>query len=361
MLFRLLQHLDRSCFSSQVISLTSVGPVGEDIQALGIPVRALGMRPDRLNPLALVRLIGWLRQDSASLVHTWLYHANLLGALFANLTGRPPVLWTILSSDMDMSHYSRISGWTLRACAWLSGWPKAVVVNSHVGRDFHSQIGYHPREWILIPNGIDLETFKPDSNTRNDVRMELGLDPETLLIGYVARFDPMKDHATFLRAARSLLDAESAAHFLLCGTGMTAENRVLVSQVESLRLEEHVHLLGNRDDIPKITAALDIASLTSISEGFPNVVAEAMACGIPCAVTDVGDVACVVGDTGRVVPKRDPVSMANAWMELSEMGVEGRQKLGTRARRRVQQHYSIGQMVERYREVYEQFARKRGE
>jgi glycosyltransferase involved in cell wall biosynthesis len=228
-----------------------------------------------------------------------------------------------------------------------------VVVNSATGQAFHTQIGYHPREWVLIPNGIDDQQFRPDAVARRSVRQELGLEPEALLIGLIARFDPMKDHTTFLQAARLLLDSHPQTHFLLCGAEVTPENLQLSCQIETGHLQERVHLLGLRRDITRITAALDVATLSSsFGEGFSNVVGEAMACEVPCVVTDVGDSAQVVGDTGIVVPPKDPQALADGWRKLIEMGVEGRQRLGRAAREWIQQEYSLESVVTQYENLY---------
>jgi len=253
---------------------------------------------------------------------------------------------------MDMSHYRRLSGWTVRLCALLSGWPQAVIVNSVAGSAFHAQYGYRPRQWALIPNGIDTQHFHPDASARQEVRRELGLAPEALLIGLIARFDPMKDHATFLRAAGHLACVEARAQFVLVGEHVTVDNPELSALIAQSQLSGRVHLLGPRSDMPRLTAALDIASSSSISEGFPNVIGEAMACGVPCVVTDVGDSARIVEETGIVVPPRNPLALMEGWQKLIGLGKAGRQQMGWMARERIQQYYSLERIVQRYENFY---------
>jgi len=253
---------------------------------------------------------------------------------------------------MDMSHYRRLSGWTVRLCALLSGWPQAVVVNSEAGSAFHAQYGYRPRQWALIPNGIDTQHFHPDASARQEVRRELGLAPEALLIGLIARFDPMKDHATFLSAAGHLARVEARAQFVLVGEHVTVDNPELSALIAQSQLSERVHLLGPRSDMPRLTAALDIASSSSISEGFSNVIGEAMACGVPCVVTDVGDSARIVEETGIVVPPRNPPALMEGWQKLIGLGQAGRQQMGWMARKRIQQYYSLEWIVQRYETFY---------
>lgn len=357
MLYKLVARSDRARFRHVVVSLTDTGTLGEGIEALGIPLHTLMMRRGIPDPTAMVRLLALLRRVSPDVVQTWLYHADLLGLLTAKLAGRRVVVWNIRASNMDMSRYGRLAAWTRRACAWLSRRPRAVIVNSEAGRAFHARIGYHPREWILIPNGIDTERFRPDTAARSSVRQELGLEPETPLIGMVARFDPMKDHRTFLRAASLLHRQHPELHFLCVGRGVTAADDALWNAIKAESVRDNMHLLGERQDIPRLTAALDIAtSASAFGEGFPNVVGEAMACAVPCVVTDVGDSASIVDDTGCVIPPEAPQALTTAWEELLALGAEGRQALGQRARGRAQTLFAFDQMVRQYEEVYERLA-----
>jgi glycosyltransferase involved in cell wall biosynthesis len=204
----------------------------------------------------------------------------------------------------------------------------------------------------VIPNGFDIERFRPDATARAWLIEQLGLSHEVALIGFVARFDPMKDHATFFRAASSLAAAEDSVHFVLAGDGMVASN-AQVSVLMDSGIRDKVHLLGRREDVPRLLAALDVATSTSAyGEGFSNAVGEAMACAVPCVVTDVGDSAWIVGDTGIVVPPGSPERLAEAWQRMLDMGREGRKKLGERARTRVVQRFEIGNVVRRFEDFY---------
>jgi len=256
-----------------------------------------------------------------------------------------------------MSCYSRLSAVLLRALARLSGWPDVVVANSKVGKAFHESLGYHPRRWAVIPNGFDVKRYRPDREARVRVRRELGCDPDTPLIGLIARYDPMKDHATFLRAASLLLRRQARARFALAGRGAEAENAVLAKTIKALGLGSAVHLLGERSDIPKIMAALDLLSMSSaFGEGSPNVVGEAMACGVPCVVTDVGDAARIVGETGKVVPPRSPEALADAWLALLALSADERARLGVAARRRIETSFALSEIVVQYEDLSEGLA-----
>ena len=205
---------------------------------------------------------------------------------------------------------------------------------------------------MVIPNGFDTDRFRPDPESRNRIREDLGLSPATRLVGMVARYHPVKDHAGFLRAAALLAGREPDVHFLLTGAGVTGDNRELVDLVRSLDLAACCHLLGERNDIPAVTAALDVAALTSLSEGFPNVVGEAMACGVPVAATAVGEAPELLDLIGAVVPCGDPERMAASWQQLLELPEDRRRTLCTAGRARILDRYSMTRMVSAFETLY---------
>jgi glycosyltransferase involved in cell wall biosynthesis len=178
------------------------------------------------------------------------------------------------------------------------------------------------------------------------------LRPDAPLIGLVARFHPVKDHATFIEAMAILSKKRPDVHFLLVGFGVTPENQWMAECIAHHGLEAQTHLLGMRSDIPRLTAALDIACSSSWSEAFPNAVGEAMSCGVPCVVTDVGDSAWMIGGTGVVVPPRDPQGLAQAWERLFSMGADERRNLGAEARRRAEALFSLDTMIHNYEQLY---------
>lgn len=354
MLAKLLTHMDRTRFKNVVISMTSQGPLGERIAASGIPVIPLAMQGPWSAARGLLRLIRALRRVRPDVLQTWLYHADLLGLIAGRLSGIPAVAWNIRCSTLRREDHPAHLWWTVKVLARLARFPRAVVANSRSGIAASERLGYRPRRWAFIPNGFDVETFRPSGEARSEVRDELGLPRHTLLIGLVARLDPMKDHATFLAAAGRLRQMRPDVHFMLVGADVVGTNPMLRSAIVEQRLEGVVHLCGERVDIPRVTAALDIATCSSYSEGFPNVIGEAMACGIPCVVTDVGDCAEVVGDTGVVVPSRNAEALAAAWCSLCDLDCAARASLGERARERILRHYSAAAVARRYEQLYEQ-------
>jgi glycosyltransferase involved in cell wall biosynthesis len=360
MLYRLLSKLDRKRFRPQAVVLIDVHPpvIAEKIRALGIPVRSLGMRPGGApSPIALLRLIRWLRQEPPDVIQTWQYYSDLAGAVAARLAGGIPVAWGIHHSTLNDQEFKRRTILTATMCARLSRWlPQRIVCCSEASREVHAGLGYAGEKMVVIPNGYDLDEFKPDPVARELVRKELQIPPEAPVIGLVARFHILKDHRSFVRAASLLHRDRPDVHFVLCGYDVTWENRELVTWIEEAGIRSRCHLLGLRDDIPKVTAAVDIACLTSSGEAFPNVVSEAMSCGVPCVVTDVGDAALIVGQTGIVVPPRNPDALAAAWRKMLDLGQEGRNHLGMVARQRIAERYSLPAIVDRYEHLFEELA-----
>ena len=346
MLRKLITTSDRERFRHVVVSMLEHATVTDALVADGIAVHSLGMRRDIFTPSAILRFLGLVRREAPQIVQTWLYHADLLG-LTGVIAARTKVVWNIRNS-----FHRGLSSPVTKACALLSWMPAAIVVNSDAGRRQYGSLGYRPRRWQLIPNGFDLKVLRPDPAARKAVRDALRMPVDAPLIGLVARFDPLKDHDTFLRAAGVLARTDSAVHFVLVGNGVVPGNALLDGLVRQEGLAGRLHMLGERRDIPWLTAAFDISSLSSYAEGFPNVIGEAMACGVPCVVTDVGDCRVIVGETGVVVPPRDPHALAEGWRTLLRMDRETRSRLGEAARQRIERHFSLRHVVSEYEKLY---------
>jgi glycosyltransferase involved in cell wall biosynthesis len=357
-LLKLVSNLSKDRFFNQVISLTDAGSVAKRLRDVDVKVSALRMHRGSINPIAVWKLAHLLRRTHPTIVQTWMYHADLIGGLAAKLAGRYPVIWNIRQSNLDPVHSKRTTVWTAKACARLSRYlPERIVCCAESARRIHVDLGYAGERMVVIPNGIGADIFKPDSHARATMRAEISIDERTILIGLVARFDPQKDHETFVRAAGMLYKEFPDARFLLCGPGVTRENKQLMRWLQSNGIADHCHVLGEREDIPRLMTALDIATSSSAyGEGFPNAIGEAMACGVPCVVTDVGDSSLLVGDPDRVVPPRQPESLAAAWRRLLAMDKAGRAQVGRAGRRRMEDQFDIVAITRRYEELYEQVA-----
>jgi glycosyltransferase involved in cell wall biosynthesis len=355
MLHKLIQAADPTRVVHGVVSLMEKDLVGEEIASLGAPVRALGMRRRIPWPWQILRLRRMIRELNPDILHGWMYHGNLAASVVAaTLTPRPVVLWNVRQSLYDLAREPFATRLVIRANRLLARGVRCIMYNSTLSARQHERYGFPAQKTVVVPNGFDCQHFCPDMQARQAVRAELGLGEGVHVIGMVARFHPMKDHYNFLEAAVRLVRAIPQARFMLIGRDVNAANAMLVETIGRLGLAGQVMLLDERKDIPKLLMAFDVFTLSSAwGEGFPNVIGEAMAAGLPCVVTDVGDSKDVVGDAGRVVPARDPDALARAWEQLATMGPEGRRRLGAQARARVEREYGIEAITRRYEDLYE--------
>lgn len=339
-----------------VVGLVAGGVHAEQLRLMGIRVEELDIRGPISAIRGLVSLIRIFRKRRPDVVQSWLYHADLLSTIACLIVMRIPHAWNLRCAELDPADHSRFLIGMTRFLAILSPIPHAVVTNSQAGRISHELLGYRPRRWEVIPNGIDAVRFQPPVEENTCLRRELRLPEESLLVGLVGRFHPMKDHRNFLAAAAIVRSHRHDVHFILVGSGLDMKNAAITSESSRLALENCVHLLGERRDVTDMNRAFDVAVCASYSEGFPNAIAEAMACGVPCVTTDVGDAAYLVGDTGRIVPPRTPSALASAILNILDMTEESRRYLGNRARRRITSDFSVERLVDRYVALYRELA-----
>lgn len=353
-LFKLLSKMNRNLFESEVISLTNIGPIGRQIREIGIPVTSLELNRRFPNPYKFYELVKKIKKSNSDLIQTWMYHADLIGGWAAKLATSSPVIWNIRHSDFHKNGTKRMTNLVVGLCRLFSRRiPNHILSCSETAKNLHIQWGYPADKTQTIPNGFDLDVFRPDPLAYRTIRQELKIPEESILIGLIGRFHPQKDHLTFIRAASKLAEKFDSVAFVLCGDNMTWENPKLRKWIGEDRFRERFFLLGRRDDIPRITASLDIAVSSSLyGEGFPNTIGEAMSCGIPCVVTDVGDSASLVGETGIVVPPGDPDRLANGLERLILSGKEERGRLGEMARERIRENFSLPVTVRCYEDLY---------
>ncbi|MBI2300426.1 MAG: glycosyltransferase [Armatimonadetes bacterium] len=361
MLYRLLTHSDPATFDSVVFGLAREGELVPQIEALGVPTLVLGMASGVPDPRCLWRVARELRRRRVQVVQTWMYHSDLLGGLAARMAGRIPVAWGIHHTTWDRETMKPATRACARLCARLSrALPSAIVCCSHLSQELHIRYGYDAGRCRVIPNGFDTEVFRPLPEARAEVRREHGLPPGAPLVGLIARFDSTKDHGTFVAAAERLHRALPEACFLLCGRQIQWDNETLAGWIDAAGLRPWFRLGGLRDDLPRIYSALDVNCSSSRTEAMPLAVGEAMACGVPCVVTDVGDSARLLGDTGRVVPAGDADALAGALREVLSLPPAVRGALGESARQRIQEHYSLASTMAQYSALWRDLARSRG-
>jgi glycosyltransferase involved in cell wall biosynthesis len=361
MLYKLLSNIDRQRFKPTVVSLTQRATLAVPIEALGIPVYALGMKNGGIpSTQVILELVKIFRKTKPDLVQGWMYHSNL-AAQFANVLSLnfAPIVWNVRHSLNSLDDERPGTAAVIKASIPLSKFTSRIIYNSKISAIQHDKLGYPGSKENIIPNGFDPELFKPSIDARNSVRAELGLASDCILIGRFARFHDMKDYPNLLRGASILLKQRPDVHFLLIGRDLNLQNPVISELIAELGIGNRIHLKEESRELPLYTAAIDIATTTSShGEAFPNVVGEAMCCGVPCVVTDVGDSAWIVGDTGRAVPPRNPAALAHAWQELVDLGADGRAALGKAARERAVSCFSLDSVVSEYEKLYESVVAK---
>ena len=353
MLYKLLAETDLDRFAPVVVSLIDRGDLRARIEALGIPVHMIKMKPGVPSPLGFYRLVRLLRKLNPDFVLGWMYHSCLASQLAKFfLPRRTRIFWSIHYANDSFASEKLLTAVVVRACALISKLADQIIFVSRASQAQHRRLGYHLSRSCVIPNGINTAEFVPSKESRASVRHELGLSEDAFLIGMTGRYHPTKDHANFLRAAALTVTKHRDVNFLMVGQGVDEHNVALRQLIESSGLSRRVHLLGERHDIARIAAALDVFSLSSNSESFPNVIGEAMACEVACAVTNVGDAHWIVGDSGMVVPPRDPHRLAAAWSCIIELGADKRLALGRSARERVIKYFQLDSVARRYEDLY---------
>lgn len=354
MLAKLLETLDCDQYKLTVVSLKKRGVIAERIEALGISVYHLNLNAPLKWYDGILQFRRLLQQKSPDLIQGWMYHGNLASFLLKALfTPKTPVLWNIRHSLHMLHEQPVVLRLLIRLGAFLSKSCQGIIYNAGISARQHAAMGYSPQKEIVIPNGFDLELFRPDQQARKKVRGDLKIPEEAILIGLIARFDPLKDHVNFLKAAALLAREKDDVYFLMVGRGVDQKESGLLKWIERLGLKGRAICLGERHDVAPYYAALDIMALTSHAEAFPNVVGEAMSSGVPCVVTDVGDCRYLVGNTGVVAPPGNPEALKAGFGKLIEMGPAERGLLGEAARNRIRERFSILSIVTQYETLYQ--------
>lgn len=352
-LLQLLSNIDKERFDCYVINLTDHKALIPQFHAQGIRVYNFDFQIKLGSLFQLLNLVRLIHKINPDLVHTWMYHADLIGGIASRLAGVRRLLWGIHHSNLDVDKNSRVTLYIVRICAWLSGvLPTRISVCSRVALDSHLHFGYrNPIDhYAVIPNGFNLALFKPDAIARRNIRSELEIPDDAVLFGMMARYHPQKDHPGFLQAALNIIARFPNVYFVLCGTGVDENNSVLQKYLSGTEWRQRIFLLGYRSDVSQIYAALDVHMLCSHGEAFPNVLGEAMASGVPCIAAEVGDCREIIGDTGLIYPAGNVPEIIACMLKML---VSDRSELGRRARQRIDEHYTLDKMVDRYQSLYD--------
>ncbi len=357
-LARLLAHpaMTAGGLRHEVLSLLPLGAVAERLDAAGINIHSIDMARGWPGPIRLMRLAGIIRRVQPAIIQGWMYHGNLAGLVGRALQfRRPPLLWNMRHSLADIAREPARTRIVIRLGARFSGIPAATIYNSAVAALQHEAIGYDNDRAIMIPNGFDCQLFAPRAGADLVLRRKFGIRKEATVVALVARAHPMKSVDVLVEAVRRARSAGHDLHLLLVGNGMDRPGPGL-SQALAQLPADRVTLAGEQRDVADWLAGVDMLVVASSwGEGFPNILGEAMASGVACIATDVGDSAAIVDQTGLVVPPGDADAMATALSRLERLGKIGRQMIGQAARNRIIEHYSLDHVAARYAELYGRF------
>ncbi len=348
-LYRLVTSPCGDCTHS-VVALTPGGVFAQRLRDAGIELTHFDFRVAPISGfLGLFRLMKHTRPD---VVQTWMYHADMFGGLAARFAGIRNVIWGIRVAEL-VGGDARATTFVRQACALLSRWvPATIACVAESARRSHVRAGYDPSRMVVVPNGFDLSKLVATQQQRDALRTACGFAPDNLVIGTIGRFNANKDQRNFVQAAGRLARRFGKARFLMVGRDVDAGNAELAAWIDETGFPDRFALLGERADVPACLSAMDAFCLSSRTEGFPNVVGEAMAMALPCVVTDVGDSALLVGDAGVVVPREDSVALAKGMTRLASLSSDARLWLGQQARARITSEYTMEQTRMRFEAIY---------
>jgi glycosyltransferase involved in cell wall biosynthesis len=352
MLVRLLLANPQPNAKRMVLVLRYAGAWGDELRSAGVDVRELGMESFRDIPRIFLLLINYIKAFKPDIVQTWMYHADLLGGVAARITGCKNVIWGIRRTSLSWSD-TKSTLLIMKICAFLSRWiPKKIVSVAEAGRIAHVQAGYDTCRMIVIANGFDFINLTATIEQRNTFRRECRLLEDEIVIGCLGRFNQAKGQDILVKAARLVMTRAVKVKFLLIGKDCDVSNQQLTNWIADNGLQEVFILMGERYDVPICLASMDIFCMPSRTEGFPNGLGEAMAMGLPCVATDVGDTQILVDDTALLVPSQDENALADGLLTLLNLTPDQRKQMGQRARIRVMKEFTMEKACERYNAIY---------
>jgi glycosyltransferase involved in cell wall biosynthesis len=354
MLVKLLWALGSRGCECSVVSLLNSGTQGPVLRQIGVTIHELHVNRALGLVSAVWRLQGIARDFQPDVIQGWMYHGNLAAyCAWLSVWRRPRLFWGVRQTFKGMKYEKPMTRLVIRACTALSRFPTHVIFNSQISREQHEAIGFCPGRSLVIPNGFDLWLFRPNLKARAQTRGELGIPSDRPVVGMVARDHPMKDHATFLNAAARVKQQLPSTVFVLAGPGMDRTNTRMLAMIKQFGLEDSVRLIGEKRDTDSLYPAFDVLALSSAwGEAFPNVLGEAMACGIPCVATDVGETRQIIGNTGYVVSPSRPDELATKLLVFLMAEYDNDIPLGDLARQRIEKLYSLDTIANTYRSVF---------
>lgn len=341
-LYNLCLNINKDKFEVIVVSLTGMGEYGNMLEQIGIKLYCVNLGHG-VKLWRIFKLYQFIRQNKPNIIQTWLYHADLIGLVLGRLAGVKKIIWNIRSTQLNFKDTSWHVVIVRKICALLSFMPVKIINCSMKSIEEHVTLGYRRKKFVYIPNGYNLQSFHVDKT--------LSLFPvnDAPVIGFVGRDDPQKDIFNFLNAL--LIVEKNLIDFRVIIVGTIVNNENVKRFIRQHNMQQLI-LLESRDDMLNVYNSFDLLVLSSLSEAFPNVVAEAMACGVCCVVTNVGDAAVIVGDTGLVVPAANSILLADGIISMIESGRPPLITKGFFARQRIEENFSLDNMINSYETIY---------
>jgi glycosyltransferase involved in cell wall biosynthesis len=354
-LVELAKALVRNSIEVTVVTFYEGGPIWDELhRSRSVALRSLSKRGRWDNLRTFTMLTGFLRKYQPAILHSYLVEPSIVGLIAGRWAGVPAIVWGVRASNMDYGEYEFLNGLTFRCARSLSRFVDLIIANSEAGKNYHLERGYRPKRFRAIANGIDTDWFRPSADSRRLQRMHWAVRDDEVLVGIAARFDPMKDHVTFLNALAKAVVAQRGLRIAIVGDGLETVRARLLVHAQEVGLTSIIWA-GELADMNHVYPAFDIiCSSSAFGEGFSNSIAEAMSSEVTCVVTDVGDSARIVGEAGIVVPPKDPDALASAVIQLARLRPEERAARGRSARRRVIELFGIPSMTARTIAAYQE-------
>ena len=340
-----------------VISLMNEGKYGPLLKEIDVDVYSLEMANGKIKLDSIINLYKLIKKLKPDVVQTWMYHADLIGGIVAKLAGIKNIVWGVHHTTLVKGESKRSTILIAKINAFISKFiPKKIIYCAEKSREVQESIGFIKKKGIVVCNGYNINDFKPNEEAGNNFRSEINIDEKEFLIGHVGRYDPQKDHKNLIEGIALLDKQKISFKVVLVGSNLDNQNEILINIIREKGLENKILLLGKRNDIPNVMNGFDLFVLSSaFGEAFPNVLNEAMACGTPCITTDVGDASIIVGETGWVIPPKNPQALANAISISAKEKYENIKNWTNRknsARNRIVENFSIEKMAESYQKVW---------
>ena len=353
MLFRLIKHRSDLLESTIVISLTKNGEIGKALEAMGVKVLSLEMNNWLSIFKTLLKLKKIIQNEKPSIIHTWMYHANVLGGIASYLAKNKNIIWSIRRSEYTRKE-SLSTFVVMKIGAIFSNIiPKVIVHVAESGLKNHQKYGYKSNNTLVIPNGFDLEKLKRNQVIRKKIRHELNVCDEQILIGCVGRFHESKGYETLISSAADILKLHKNVKYLLIGRNLDKKNIMLMEWINKTGFSDSFFMVGEKQNVPEYMNAMDIFCLSSITEGFPNVLGEAMAFALPCVATCVGDVKKITADNAILVQPKNKDSLSKGLTEMLSMENQKKQSMGLKGRKKMEKEYPINLICKKYYNLYD--------